>query len=78
MQAFVTMADTQLAELEEQAKQLQDAMDELRSLRDETRDALSKLKAVPVFPVRKLQKVTAYLWGSYVNLYLTLRTTYVN
>ena len=43
MQAFVTMADTQLAELEEQAKQLQDAMDELRSLRDETRDALSKL-----------------------------------
>lgn len=40
MQAFVEMADHQLTELEEQSKQLQDAIRELRSLRDETRKAL--------------------------------------
>lgn len=36
MEAFVEMADTQLAELEDQASQLAQAIDELRTLRDET------------------------------------------
>lgn len=34
--AFVEMADRQLVELEEQAKQLDEAMTELRALREET------------------------------------------
>ncbi|CUJ99879.1 MerR family DNA-binding transcriptional regulator [Shimia thalassica] len=43
MQAFVDMADRQYAELEEQKAQLDEAMDELKSLRDETAVALAKL-----------------------------------
>lgn len=41
MQAFVEMADDKLSELEEQARQLQVAMNELRGLRDETKSALA-------------------------------------
>lgn len=41
MEAIVRMADRQLVELEEQAKQLNDAMDELSKLREE---ALKSLK----------------------------------
>lgn len=40
MQAFIEMADRQLAELEEQASQLADAMSELRALREETSQKL--------------------------------------
>ena len=36
MQAFVEMADRQFAELEEQKRQLEVAMTELKTLRDET------------------------------------------
>ena len=36
MQAFVEMADRQYAELEEQKRQLEVAMNELKTLRDET------------------------------------------
>ena len=36
MQAFVEMADRQFAELEEQKRQLEVAMNELKTLRDET------------------------------------------
>ena len=36
MEAFVEMADRQLSELEEQAKQLEEAMSELKALRAET------------------------------------------
>ncbi|SHK06725.1 DNA-binding transcriptional regulator, MerR family [Shimia gijangensis] len=36
MQAFVDMADRQYAELEEQKRQLEEAMHELKTLRDET------------------------------------------
>lgn len=42
MQAFVDMADRQYAELEEQKRQLEDAMHELKTLRDETAAELSK------------------------------------
>ena len=36
MQAFVEMADKQLLELEEQKQQLQEGIDEMQKLRDET------------------------------------------
>ncbi|TKZ21474.1 MerR family DNA-binding transcriptional regulator [Shimia litoralis] len=42
MQAFVNMADRQYAELQEQKAQLEQAMDELMALRDETAAALTK------------------------------------
>ncbi len=42
MQAFVNMADRQYAELQEQKAQLEQAMDELMALRDETAAALAK------------------------------------
>lgn len=42
MQAFVNMADRQYAELQEQKSQLEQAMDELMALRDETASALAK------------------------------------
>lgn len=42
MQAFVEMADRQYGELEEQKRQLEEGMHELRQLRDETVAALSK------------------------------------
>lgn len=42
MQAFVDMADRQYEELMEQKRQLEEAMHELRSLRDETADILAK------------------------------------
>ncbi|MEM9581057.1 MAG: MerR family DNA-binding transcriptional regulator [Pseudomonadota bacterium] len=42
MQAFIEMADKQLVELEEQSQQLQEAMRELRHLRDDTQKALDK------------------------------------
>ena len=41
MYAFVEMADRQMKELENQREQLEDAMDELRSLREETASSLS-------------------------------------
>ena len=41
MHAFVEMADRQMKELENQREQLEDAMDELRSLREETASSLS-------------------------------------
>ncbi len=44
MQAFVEMADQQLAELEEQAQQLAEAINELRQLRDETKAGLDQLE----------------------------------
>ena len=40
MQAFVDMADKQMLELQEQRQQLDDAINELKSLRDETQGAL--------------------------------------
>ena len=43
MQAFVEMADRQYGELEEQKRQLEEGMLELKTLRDETADALTKL-----------------------------------
>lgn len=43
MEAWVTMADRQLHELAEQRKQLDEAMDELRHLRDETAETLTKM-----------------------------------
>jgi DNA-binding transcriptional MerR regulator len=43
MQAWVKMADRQLVELAEQRAQLDEAMDELRRLRDDTADALSRM-----------------------------------
>jgi hypothetical protein len=36
MRAFVEMADRQMKELEDQKRQLQEAMDALRDLRDQT------------------------------------------
>ncbi|PSL22112.1 MerR family transcriptional regulator [Shimia abyssi] len=42
MQAFVEMADRQYEELIEQRKQLDQAMDELKTLRDETAESLNK------------------------------------
>ena len=42
MQAFVDMADRQMAELEEQRQQLDEAMRELKELRDETAGLLTK------------------------------------
>ena len=41
MQAWVELADRQLAELAEQRAQLDETMDELKSLRDETAKTLS-------------------------------------
>ncbi|MEQ9695140.1 MerR family DNA-binding transcriptional regulator [Shimia sp. SDUM112013] len=43
MQAFVDMADKQYAELEEQKAQLEEAMHELKTLRDETAAELEKM-----------------------------------
>ncbi|MCE0506827.1 MULTISPECIES: MerR family transcriptional regulator [unclassified Roseivivax] len=40
MRTWVTMADRQLGELEEQRRQLDQAMDELKTLRDETAKSL--------------------------------------
>ncbi|WP_204113807.1 MerR family transcriptional regulator [Shimia biformata] len=40
MRAFVEMADQQMAELQEQKRQLEDAMNELMSLRNETARSL--------------------------------------
>jgi DNA-binding transcriptional MerR regulator len=45
MQAFVEMADRQYAELEEQRLQLEEAMRELKELRDETAGLLVKDKS---------------------------------
>lgn len=42
MQAFVDMADRQYAELQEQREQLDEAMRELKELRDETAGFLTK------------------------------------
>ncbi len=42
MKTWVDMADRQLGELAEQRKQLDDAMDELQRLRDETAASISK------------------------------------
>lgn len=44
MQAFVDMADRQYAELQEQREQLDEAMRELKELRDETAGFLTKDK----------------------------------
>lgn len=41
MRAFVEMADRQMKELEDQQRQLQEAMDALRDLRDQTAAGLS-------------------------------------
>lgn len=41
MQAFVDMADRQMIELEAQRKQIDEAMQELRELRDETANAIA-------------------------------------
>lgn len=41
MQEWIKLADSQLAELEEQRAQLEDTMVELKKLRDETRDSLN-------------------------------------
>ncbi len=43
MRAWVISADRQLLELAEQRAQLNDAMDELQRLRDDTADALKKM-----------------------------------
>ncbi|MCW9042651.1 MAG: MerR family DNA-binding transcriptional regulator [Pseudopelagicola sp.] len=43
MRAFIEMADRQYGELEEQKVQLEQAMHELKSLRDETESALKSL-----------------------------------
>ena len=43
MQAFVEMADRQYAELQEQKAQLEEAMNELMQLRDETANSLAKV-----------------------------------
>ncbi|MFU8863770.1 MAG: MerR family transcriptional regulator [Rhodobacterales bacterium] len=43
MEAWVKSADRQLGELAEQRKQLEEAMAELRHLRDETAEALAKM-----------------------------------
>jgi hypothetical protein len=40
MQAFVDMADRQMLELEKQRQQLDQAMDELKTLRDQTAKGL--------------------------------------
>jgi len=40
MQAWIELADRQLAELNEQRQQLDDTMDELKTLRDETASSL--------------------------------------
>lgn len=42
MQSFLELADRQLGELREQREQLDDAIDELQRLRDETNATLSK------------------------------------
>jgi DNA-binding transcriptional MerR regulator len=42
MKAWVTLADEQLAELTDQRRQLEEAIDELQGLRDETDEALQK------------------------------------
>lgn len=42
MRTWIEMADRQLAELSDQKKQIEDAMSELKALRDETADSLSK------------------------------------
>lgn len=41
MEAFVEMADRQMKELEEQRRQLDEAMSELKQLRDETANTLA-------------------------------------
>ncbi|SEQ47075.1 MerR family transcriptional regulator [Thalassovita taeanensis] len=43
MRTWVTMADKQLSELAEQRQQLEEAMDELKRLRDVTADALTRM-----------------------------------
>lgn len=43
MQAFIDMADRQYEELQEQKAQLEEAMDELMQLRNETADSLAKI-----------------------------------
>ena len=43
MQAWVTLADEQLAELSDQQAQLNEAIEELQSLRDETATALKNI-----------------------------------
>tara|TARA_R110002012_G_scaffold232445_1_gene405238 strand:+ start:503 stop:877 length:375 start_codon:yes stop_codon:yes gene_type:complete len=43
MEAWVKSADRQLGELAEQRRQLEEAMAELRHLRDETAEALAKM-----------------------------------
>jgi DNA-binding transcriptional MerR regulator len=43
MEAWVKMADRQLVELAEQRAQLDEAMEELRRLRDDTADALARM-----------------------------------
>ncbi len=42
MRAWITMADRQLAELAEQRAQLEDAMQELKRLRDDTAEELNR------------------------------------
>lgn len=44
MEAWVTMADRQLVELAEQRTQLDEAIDELRRLRDDTAQELERLQ----------------------------------
>ncbi len=44
MEAWVTMADRQLVELAEQRSQLDEAIDELRRLRDDTAQELDRLR----------------------------------
>ncbi len=42
MQAWIDLADRQLGELDEQRKQMDEAIDELRALRDKVANGLSK------------------------------------
>lgn len=42
MRSWIELADLQLAELAEQRKQLDDAINELKALRDETQNTLAK------------------------------------
>lgn len=44
MRAWVTLADRQLAELAEQKKQLEDALRELKALRDDTAEKLESTR----------------------------------
>lgn len=45
MRAWVVSADRQLGELAEQKKQIDEAMDELKKLRDETAEALEAMES---------------------------------